>query len=150
MRALAGLLRQRRTELGTVATRAYAVISAQAEPSPFTRFASRLPGPFDHTPLLATLPDTKVGGATRVRAVRGVAALQILGPTCSQTANAQITRLPNGIRVASETIPFAETTTVGVWINSGSRFETDQNNGVAHFLEHILFKGTQVCTHKFR
>jgi processing peptidase subunit beta len=45
--------------------------------------------------------------------------------------------------VATETIPFAETTTVGVWINSGSRFETDETNGAAHFLEHILFKGTK-------
>eukprot|EP00955_Chlamydomonas_euryale_P058081 356968-Chlamydomonas_euryale.AAC.25 len=56
----------------------------------------------------------------------------------------QITTLANGIRVASESTPFAETTTVGAWINSGSRFETDENNGVAHFLEHILFKGTKV------
>ena len=56
----------------------------------------------------------------------------------------QITTLPNGLRVATESIPFAETTTIGVWINSGSRFETDANNGVAHFLEHILFKGTKV------
>jgi processing peptidase subunit beta len=54
-----------------------------------------------------------------------------------------VTTLPNGLRVATEAIPFAETTTVGVWINSGSRFETDANNGVAHFLEHILFKGTK-------
>jgi predicted Zn-dependent peptidase len=40
-------------------------------------------------------------------------------------------------------MPFAETTTLGVWINSGSRFETDASNGAAHFLEHILFKGTK-------
>jgi predicted Zn-dependent peptidase len=33
---------------------------------------------------------------------------------------------------------------VGIWINSGSRFENDANNGTAHFLEHILFKGTKV------
>ena len=55
-----------------------------------------------------------------------------------------MTTLPNGLRVATEHIPFAETTTVGVWINSGSRFETDETNGAAHFLEHILFKGTKV------
>lgn len=56
----------------------------------------------------------------------------------------QVTTLPNGLRVATEHLPFAETTTLGVWINSGSRFETDANNGAAHFLEHILFKGTKV------
>lgn len=56
----------------------------------------------------------------------------------------QVTTLPNGLRVASEANPYAETATVGIWINSGSRFENDANNGTAHFLEHILFKGTKV------
>lgn len=56
----------------------------------------------------------------------------------------QITTLGNGMRVATEANPHAETATVGIWINSGSRFETDANNGTAHFLEHILFKGTKV------
>jgi processing peptidase subunit beta len=56
----------------------------------------------------------------------------------------QVTALPNGMRVASETTPFAETATVGVWIDAGSRYETAQNNGAAHFLEHMAFKGTQV------
>lgn len=32
---------------------------------------------------------------------------------------------------------------VGLWIDAGSRFETDHNNGVAHFLEHMIFKGTK-------
>jgi predicted Zn-dependent peptidase len=48
------------------------------------------------------------------------------------------------MRVATEANPHAETATVGIWINSGSRFENDANNGTAHFLEHILFKGTKV------
>lgn len=56
----------------------------------------------------------------------------------------QVTTLPNGMRVATETIPFAETATVGVWVNSGSRFESDADNGTAHFLEHMMFKGTKV------
>ena len=60
----------------------------------------------------------------------------------------QVTTLPNGMRVASETTPFAETATVGVWIDAGSRYETAQNNGAAHFLEHMAFKGTQVSPAK--
>mmetsp|Transcript_18529 Transcript_18529/g.62086 ORF Transcript_18529/g.62086 Transcript_18529/m.62086 type:complete len:461 (+) Transcript_18529:117-1499(+) len=52
-----------------------------------------------------------------------------------------VTTLPNGLRVASQTLP-GQTATVGVWVDTGSRFETDQNNGVAHFLEHLIFKGT--------
>ena len=46
------------------------------------------------------------------------------------------------MRVATEETPFAETATVGVWIDAGSRYETAANNGTAHFLEHMAFKGT--------
>ena len=58
----------------------------------------------------------------------------------------QVTRLPNGLRVASETVPHATTATVGVWIDAGSRYETDASNGTAHFLEHMAFKGTATRT----
>lgn len=56
-----------------------------------------------------------------------------------------ITTLPNGIRVVTQTSPPSalHTATVGVWIDAGSRFETPQNNGTAHFLEHLIFKGTK-------
>jgi processing peptidase subunit beta len=53
-----------------------------------------------------------------------------------------ITTLDGGLRVASETVAGSETATVGVWIDAGSRNETAQNNGAAHFLEHMAFKGT--------
>lgn len=56
----------------------------------------------------------------------------------------QVTRLSNGLRVASEKVPHSSTATVGVWIDAGSRYETDSSNGTAHFLEHMAFKGTQV------
>jgi processing peptidase subunit beta len=52
-----------------------------------------------------------------------------------------VSTLPNKLRVASETTG-GETATVGVWIDTGSRYESDANNGVAHFLEHMAFKGT--------
>lgn len=51
------------------------------------------------------------------------------------------TTLDNGLRVATEDSG-AATATVGLWIDAGSRYETAQNNGVAHFLEHMAFKGT--------
>jgi mitochondrial-processing peptidase subunit beta len=53
-----------------------------------------------------------------------------------------ITTLDSGMRVASETVQGSETATVGVWIDAGSRYETAENNGAAHFLEHLAFKGT--------
>lgn len=46
-------------------------------------------------------------------------------------------------QIATEHSPYAQTSTVGVWIDAGSRAETDRSNGTAHFLEHLAFKGTQ-------
>merc|ERR1712227_1038122 len=57
------------------------------------------------------------------------------------TPPTQVTVLDNGMRVASEDSG-APTATVGLWIDTGSRYETAANNGVAHFLEHMAFKGT--------
>ena len=53
----------------------------------------------------------------------------------------------NGMRVASESLP-GSTSTVGVWIDAGSRYETSKNNGAAHFLEHMAFKGTERRTQR--
>ncbi|KAI8548442.1 hypothetical protein RHMOL_Rhmol07G0274200 [Rhododendron molle] len=50
----------------------------------------------------------------------------------------RITILPSGL--ATESDLASKTATVGVWIDAGSRFETDQTNGIAHFLEHMIFK----------
>jgi len=54
----------------------------------------------------------------------------------------EVSALPNGLRVASESESHGETATVGVWVDTGSRYENEKNNGVAHFLEHMFFKGT--------
>jgi predicted Zn-dependent peptidase len=48
----------------------------------------------------------------------------------------------NGIRVVLETIPTVRSVTIGVWIGTGSRYETEPTNGISHFIEHMLFKGT--------
>ncbi|KAI9204855.1 Metalloenzyme, LuxS/M16 peptidase-like protein [Polychytrium aggregatum] len=58
----------------------------------------------------------------------------------------KVTRLPNGFTVATESNPNFQTATVGVWIDAGSRFENEKNNGTAHFLEHMAFKGTKSRT----
>lgn len=54
----------------------------------------------------------------------------------------QTTVLPNGLTVASETMPGTKTATVGMWINAGSRADNPVSSGTAHFLEHLAFKGT--------
>ena len=51
----------------------------------------------------------------------------------------RITSIKNGLCVASEDYGL-RTCTVGLWIDAGTRFETAENNGVAHFLEHMAFK----------
>jgi len=53
----------------------------------------------------------------------------------------KVSLLSNGIRVATEEWP-GEIASVGVWVGAGSVFENEKNNGVAHFLEHMAFKGT--------
>ncbi|KAF6725533.1 Mitochondrial-processing peptidase subunit beta [Oryzias melastigma] len=54
----------------------------------------------------------------------------------------KVTTLENGLRVASEDSGLT-TCTVGLWIDAGSRYENKRNNGTAHFLEHMAFKGTR-------
>lgn len=54
----------------------------------------------------------------------------------------EISTLSNGLTVATEAQSHAQTATIGVWIDAGSRAETDRTNGTAHFLEHMAFKGT--------
>jgi predicted Zn-dependent peptidase len=53
------------------------------------------------------------------------------------------TVLKNGIRIISEKIPHSYSVTIGLWVTSGSRHESREHNGVAHFIEHLLFKGTE-------
>jgi predicted Zn-dependent peptidase len=55
----------------------------------------------------------------------------------------QRTTLNNGIRVLSEKVPGCHSVSLGVWVNNGSRHESADNNGISHFIEHMLFKGTE-------
>ncbi|GLO66043.1 MULTISPECIES: pitrilysin family protein [Oceanobacillus] len=48
----------------------------------------------------------------------------------------------NGLRIVHEQIPAVRSVTIGIWILTGSRNESNQNNGISHFLEHMFFKGT--------
>jgi predicted Zn-dependent peptidase len=57
--------------------------------------------------------------------------------------NYQKSVLPNGLRVVTEEIPYVRSVSVGVWINVGSRDESETTNGITHFIEHMVFKGTK-------
>lgn len=54
-----------------------------------------------------------------------------------------VTRLGNGLTVVSDHMPHLETTSVGVWVNTGARNESARQHGVSHLLEHMAFKGTE-------
>ncbi len=51
--------------------------------------------------------------------------------------------LPNGIRVLSSAMPHTRSVSVGIFVGAGSRYEQDSIAGASHFLEHMLFKGTE-------
>ncbi len=53
-----------------------------------------------------------------------------------------IIKLPNGLRVVTEQVPSVRSAAIGIWIGAGSRHETAAQGGSAHFIEHMLFKGT--------
>ena len=55
----------------------------------------------------------------------------------------RLTRLPNGITVLTEHMPGLRSVTAGIWVRRGSRHEAPELNGICHFIEHAVFKGTQ-------
>jgi predicted Zn-dependent peptidase len=58
------------------------------------------------------------------------------------TRDIAITSLANGIRVITEPMSHVRSVSMGIWIGTGSRRETSEENGISHFIEHMVFKGT--------
>jgi predicted Zn-dependent peptidase len=54
--------------------------------------------------------------------------------------------LSNGVRVLTEAMPQMVSATIGIWVENGSRYESTAENGLSHFIEHLLFKGTKKRT----
>ncbi|WP_315114848.1 pitrilysin family protein [uncultured Clostridium sp.] len=54
-----------------------------------------------------------------------------------------IIEISNGLKVVLEKIDYVNSVSVGLWVKNGSRNEDKQNNGISHFIEHMLFKGTE-------
>ena len=55
----------------------------------------------------------------------------------------RIDKLANGITIVMETMPYLKSASFGVWVRAGSVNEDESNNGIAHMIEHMLFKGTK-------
>src|SRR5271154_1937614 len=60
----------------------------------------------------------------------------------SPSRNIRRTTLPNGLLVLTESMPHVRSVSMGAWIASGSRDESPALNGISHFVEHMVFKGT--------
>src|SRR5579864_6212833 len=60
-----------------------------------------------------------------------------------EVRNIQRELLPNGLTVITEQMQHIRSASIGVWIKSGSRDEDSQWNGISHFVEHMVFKGTK-------
>ncbi|MDR2504704.1 MAG: insulinase family protein [Oscillospiraceae bacterium] len=58
----------------------------------------------------------------------------------------EIQKLPNGLRVITEHLPYVRSVSIGIWLGTGSMHEKPSENGLSHFLEHMLFKGTDKRT----
>jgi len=56
---------------------------------------------------------------------------------------AQRTTLKNGVKIVTKTIPHVRSVSMGIWVNTGARDEARCENGLSHFIEHMIFKGTK-------
>ncbi|MET7906485.1 pitrilysin family protein [Streptomyces sp. NPDC005355] len=74
---------------------------------------------------------------------RAVARTQTLLKGENGIGTVRKTTLPGGLRVVTETLPSVRSATFGIWAHVGSRDETPTLNGATHYLEHLLFKGTE-------
>ncbi len=97
-------------------------------------FLGTRPGSTPRAGRQATPTARAAGGSTR--AVTRTLSDDPLGGTVRRTV------LPNGLRVLTEAIPAMRSVSFGIWVAVGSRDETGPQAGAAHFLEHLLFKGT--------
>ena len=93
------------------------------------------------------------GGETAKPSRRGVssklhhlvsATSRNVSPTLTLRAvHYDLTTLPNGLRVITESMPSLRSVALGCWVDTGTRDENDNEAGVSHFLEHLLFKGSE-------
>ena len=88
-----------------------------------------------------------VAGATASGTAAGRATATATAPSAPSsrlsTESAQLTTLDSGVRVVTEAMPSVRSIALGFWVRAGSRDEGDEQAGISHFLEHLLFKGTE-------
>lgn len=88
-------------------------------------------------------PATSAGRAVARQPHPAVASAETLLPGSEGAGTVRRTVLPGGLRVVTETLPSVRSVTFGIWAHVGSRDETPALSGATHYLEHLLFKGTE-------
>ncbi|HXE12552.1 MAG TPA: pitrilysin family protein [Bryobacteraceae bacterium] len=87
--------------------------------------------------------DSKTMGPGNRRWPRVAAAVAAPLPSESKgPREIQTTVLPNGLRIVTESMPSVRSVSLGIWVGTGSRVERGAENGLSHFIEHMVFKGT--------
>jgi predicted Zn-dependent peptidase len=66
-----------------------------------------------------------------------------MAKTLNRSLAVETTVLPNGLKIITEAMPGAHSISMGFWLRSGSRREAEAENGISHFIEHMLFKGSE-------
>src|SRR5512140_3471612 len=72
--------------------------------------------------------------------------IQMVKTIVDEVRNIRREVLPNGLIVLTEEMPHLRSVSIGVWIKTGSRHEEPEYNGISHFIEHMVFKGTKSRT----
>ncbi len=80
-----------------------------------------------------------------IRDNRSAAQASLRGPQPRDSAAPNVRKevLPNGLTILTEAMPNVRSISIGIWLRTGSRHERPEENGISHFLEHMVFKGTK-------
>merc|ERR1712212_662142 len=89
--------------------------------------------------VLSVIPNALRNNPTKVGSARAASSY---AEVITKLPMTQVNKLDNGLKVAVEETD-AEVATVGLWVDTGSRYETERNNGVGNFLQHLPFQGTK-------
>src|SRR3569832_1373512 len=83
-----------------------------------------------------------ISGTTREFPFSLATPIQLENPMSSASRNVRKEVLPNGRTILTEEMDHIRSVSIGIWVKNGSRHEDPQQNGVSHFIEHMVFKGT--------
>src|ERR1041385_3064726 len=87
-----------------------------------------------------TSPSPGIGTLSGNSSAKRITAVET---TMDEVRNIRREVLPNGLIVLTEEMPHLRSVSIGVWIKTGSRHEESEYNGISHFIEHMVFKGTK-------